>query len=649
MNARRRRTGFVLLGALALLLAVLALGEATGWPLLRAPAQRLAERAAGVPVAIGEPFRLRLVVDPSVTAGRLRIGAGDGLPLPHLLDGREVRIAWRWGDLWRAWRGQGLRLDALEAGALDLRLVRDAQGRASWHLGAGDEPRPPRAADEGLPRVGRLALRDGQITIDDAPLKTQLQIAIEGGEQASRGGYGVRLEGRWRSLPLALHGRTGEALPLLADRPGDAQQPAIALKIEGTAGRMQLAFEGEAAALLEGRRLAGELELRAPSLAALAEIGGDAGPTLPQTPPLRLHTRLRHDGGVWQLDGARADIGSSRLGGDFRFDTTRTPRRLSGKLEGPRLLLSDLGPAVGAQARSAAAAKPAQEGRRVLPQRRFDIPSLSAMDADVQVAIDELDLGTDAIASLQALRTQVQLRGGVLELQQLQARTAAGRIEGSTRLDGRGDPARWAAKLQLSGIDAGRWLRVARRYLDGRLEADLDLTGAGRSTAEILGSLDGRAMVTLRDGSMSHLITEAIGLDVAQALGVVIRGDKKLPLRCARFDLAAKDGVVSARRAVLDNRDSTLRIGGSVDLGEESLALAMRSRPKDFSPLSLRSPVTLTGSFAAPQLGIDGRGLAGRVLGAVVLGAVVGPVAALLPLADTGDSEGGDPCAAAPR
>lgn len=73
MNARRRRTGFVLLGALALLLAVLALGEATGWPLLRAPAQRLAERAAGVPVAIGEPFRLRLVVDPSVTAGRLRI------------------------------------------------------------------------------------------------------------------------------------------------------------------------------------------------------------------------------------------------------------------------------------------------------------------------------------------------------------------------------------------------------------------------------------------------------------------------------------------------------------------------------------------------------------------------------------------------
>lgn len=649
MNARRRRIGLVLAGVLVLLLVGVGLGEATGWALLRAPVQRLAERAAGVPVRVGEPFRLHLIVDPSVTAGRLTIGAGDGLPLPHLLDGRDVRIAWRWGDLWRAWRGAGLRLDALEAGSLDLRLVRDREGRASWHLGHRDSPRAPREAGDGLPRVGRLVLRGGRLTVDDAPLDTQLLIAIEGGEQASGGGYGVRLEGRWRSLPLALQGRTGEALPLLADRPGDAQQPAIALQIEGTAGTMKVAFDGEAAALLEGRRLAGELDLRAPSLAALSELGGGAGPTLPQTPPLRLHTWLRHDGGVWQLDGARADIGRSRLGGDFRFDATTTPRRLSGKLDGPRLLLADLAPAVGAPPKAAASAKSTDQARRVLPQRRFDLPSLGAMDADVQVAIDELDLGTDAIASLQALRTQVQLQGGVLTLQRLQAHTAAGRIEGTTRLDGRRGQAQWAAQLRLSGIDAGRWLRIARRYLDGRLEAELDLAGEGRSTAEILGSLDGRAMVTLRDGAMSHLVTEAIGLDVAQALGVAIRGDEKLPLRCARFDLAAKDGVVSARRAVLDNRDSTLRIGGSVDLGKESFALAMRSRPKDFSPLSLRSPVTLTGSFAAPQLGIDSRKLAGRVLGAVVLGAVVGPVAALLPLADAGDSEAGDPCAAVPR
>lgn len=649
MSARRRRIGLVMLGVLALLLVGVAIGEASGWPFLRMPAQRLAERAAGVPVAVGEPFRLRLIVDPSVRAGTLRIGAGDGLALPHLLDGRDMHLAWRWGDLWRAWRGAPLRLDALEAGALDLRLVRDDQGRASWHLGARKAPRAQRDADDRLPRIGRFTLRGGRITIDDAPLDTKLQIAIEGGEQAAGGGYGVNLEGRWRSLPLALKGRTGEALPLLNDRPGDAQQPAIALKIEGTAGQMKVAFDGEAAALLEGRRLAGELDLRAPSLAALSELGGGAGPTLPQTPPLRLHTWLRHDGGVWQLDGARADIGRSRLAGDFRFDGNSTPRRLSGKLEGPRLLLSDLAPAVGAPPKKAAPATASDEPRRVLPQRRFDLPSLSAMDADVQVAIDELDFGSDAIASLQGLRTQLRLHGGVLELQQLQANTAAGRIEGSTRLDARDRNARWAARLRLSGIDAGRWLRIAQRYLDGTLAADLDLTGAGQSTAQILGSLDGRATVTLRDGAMSHLITEAIGLDVAQALGVAIRGDEKLPLRCARFELAAKDGVLSARRAVLDNRDSTLRIGGSVDLGQETLSLAMRSRPKDFSPLSLRSPVTLTGTFAAPQLGIDSRKLAGRVLGAVVLGAVVGPVAALLPLADTGDRDAGDPCAATPR
>lgn len=646
-----------LAAALTLLVLALAVGEATGWPVLRGPLQQAVARAADVPVALSGSFRARLFWRPAIEAEQLRIGAGGGLPLPHLLDGRQVRITWNWVDLWRWWRGAPLRLESLSAGALDLQLVRTTDGRASWRLGRRDPPQPAREPGDDLPHIGTLALDNGRLHVDDAPLATQLEVALEGGETSAApgtSGYRLAVDGRWRGLPVKLQAQTGGALPLLRDRADDTPAPTLALRVQGQVGAVQVSFDGRAAALVGSRHLDGELALAAPSLALLGEAGAL---TLPQTPPVQLRSRIRHDAGVWQLDGAQAEIGRSRLGGDFRYDGNTTPPRLTGKLQGTRLLLADLGPSIGtpppaatpqARAKAKARAAAASPTRRVLPQRRFDLPSLKAMDADVQAAIDELDFGTDGLAPLQALRTRVLLRDGVLDLQDLQARTAAGRVSGSSRLDGEARPARWSAKLRLADVDVARWLVVASRYLTGRLEADLDLAGTGRSTAEILDTLDGRAFVMVRDGSISHFATELVGLDVAQALGVALRGDQRLPMRCARFDLAIADGVVTPRQAVVDNRDSTLQIGGSVDLGDESLALALRARPKDFSPLSLRSPVTLTGTLGAPRFGIEGGKVAGRVLGAVVLGALVAPVAALLPLVDPGSGATVDPCVRAP-
>ena len=41
----------------------------------------------------------------------------------------------------------------------------------------------------------------------------------------------------------------------------------------------------------------------------------------------------------------------------------------------------------------------------------------------------------------------------------------------------------------------------------------------------MLASLDGTARLWVRDGTVSHLLVEAAGIDVAQALGVYIKGE----------------------------------------------------------------------------------------------------------------------------
>jgi uncharacterized protein involved in outer membrane biogenesis len=169
----------------------------------------------------------------------------------------------------------------------------------------------------------------------------------------------------------------------------------------------------------------------------------------------------------------------------------------------------------------------------------------------------------------------------------------------------------------------------------------------GSSTAAVLASLDGQAGLSVQQGTVSHLMLELAGLDLAQALGVLLVGDKPLALTCALIQSDIGHGVVRIRRAVLDTDDSTLTLGGQLNLADETLALRSDITPKDFSPFSLRAPILLSGTLAAPKVGVAGSRVAGRLAAALALG-VAAPVAALLPFLEFGQAPSGAdrPCAA---
>ena len=716
-------------GVLALAVVAMLAAEWSGWRFLRQPIQAALARSTGVPVLMEGNFRAHLLWRPRLVIDRLQLGAAHSLPVPHLMDARGVELGWRWLDLWRWQRGGVLRVQHLSAASLDANLVRNAAGRASWQLGT--KKAPDDAASDAqqplaeLPRFGLLELRQAHIDVDDAPSKTQIRIEVRGGEgddlrkvphtpehdpartaaaassasavgggvaaPVTRAGYEARVVGRWQALPLRLQVQTAGSLPMfqdaLSDDDADASRVAVPVRVEGVAGAARLLFEGTASALLGDRVLQGALRFSGPSL---ARVGQPLAITLPHTPPFELRGQVSHNAGVWQLRAEKVTMGRSLLNGEFRFDTRATPPLLSGRLGGQRLALADLGPAVGAQtgatapgaaASAAVATAPATSaGGRVLPQRRFDLPSLRVMDADVQVAIAELDFGSDALSALRDLKTHLLLKNGVLQLQSLQAVVAGGKFAGNTQLDANTQPARWGADMRFTTVDVAGWLQglraaggraetpapgrtaspralkqqrnearqggaqPVRAYLTGTLEGHFQVNGRGNSTAEILSTLDGQAKVMLRDGTVSHLLTELAGLDVAEALGVFLRSDRPLPLRCARMDLQIQDGVVRPRLAVLDNADSTVRIEGQVNLRDETLNLRATTKPKDFSPLALRSPITVGGTLAAPKVGVDAKRLSGKVLGALALGIAVAPAAALLALVDRGGSDEADPC-----
>jgi hypothetical protein len=202
-----------------------------------------------------------------------------------------------------------------------------------------------------------------------------------------------------------------------------------------------------------------------------------------------------------------------------------------------------------------------------------------------------------------------------------------------------GDGPRFDARLRWNGVNLRKWVQVGDDFLvAGRFSGQTNLAGSGRSTASILGSLDGAVKGRVDGGAISHQIVELAGLDVGEALGVFVSGDEPLELTCGLIDLAAEDGTLRSNLFLLDTRDTLFFLQGKLDLGDERMDLRLVQSPKDWSPLSLRAPLLLRGTLGDPEVGVEAAPIALKLLSSVVVGAVA-PIAALIPLFEGKDND----------
>jgi uncharacterized protein involved in outer membrane biogenesis len=99
--------------------------------------------------------------------------------------------------------------------------------------------------------------------------------------------------------------------------------------------------------------------------------------------------------------------------------------------------------------------------------------------------------------------------------------------------------------------------------------------------------------------------------------------------------------MVTAEAVVIDTDDTLIAITGGANLKEEQMSFTMHAQPKDWSLFSVRSPIHLRGPFSAPQVSVDRAALGLRAAGAILLG-LINPLAALIPLIETGGGEDAD-------
>ena len=218
------------------------------------------------------------------------------------------------------------------------------------------------------------------------------------------------------------------------------------------------------------------------------------------------------------------------------------------------------------------------------------------MDADVHLRAKRILAPKLPIDNLNAT---LKLNDGVLSFAPAAFGVADGRMEIYSTFDGSKRPSKVKIDARLRQLDLKRFLgdsSFAQKTLSP-IGGRIVLSGTGESFRELMATASGNTFLAMSGGQISELLVQLAGLDVAHTLGVVVRGDKPIPIRCALLDLQGKDGQMAVQTLVFDTANSVVSGEGNVDLRDEKVNIVVLPFPKDFSPLSLRSYIRVAGGF----------------------------------------------------
>jgi uncharacterized protein involved in outer membrane biogenesis len=173
----------------------------------------------------------------------------------------------------------------------------------------------------------------------------------------------------------------------------------------------------------------------------------------------------------------------------------------------------------------------------------------------------------------------------------------------------------------------------------GHINGDAALSATGKSNASLLAASNGEVHTLISQGTVSKLLLEKMGLNLGNIILTTLFGDKQVRINCMATDFAVDRGIMYSRTFVVDTEEAIIHVDGIVSLVDESINLTINPKTKGLRVISLRAPLYVRGPFKQPKVSVDKGVLAMKAGGAIALATLAAPVAALLPLVNTGPGE----------
>lgn len=525
----------------------------------------------------------------------------------------------------------------------DVRLLREASGRANWSFGDPNAPKTPLK----LPAIQHFIINDGQLRYQDQQRDIFFLGVVSSNEQATGDGRGkFVLEGKGQ-LNRSLFTARVTGGPLLNISPNHPY-PFDALV---DAGSTHVTAKGDITKPFDLGRFDTQVSVSGADLNRLYAL---TGLTLPNTPPYRISGHLTRKGERFDFNKLNGRIGDSDVSGDLFVLMGKERPYLEADLQSKRLDFDDLGSLVGAapatgKGETASAGQKVEAGQRdatqrLLPDATLQVDRVKAMDAKVKyraLAVNAPNL------PLKKVRLDLTLDKGVLTMDPIAFTFSRGDLSGKVRLDANPKVPRTDLDLRLTNAKLEDFIAFknsdGQPAIEGGVMARAKLTGYGNSVHRAASSANGQVTLVSPKGQIRQAFAELLGVNASKGLLLLLSKDnRETSVRCAVADFSVKDGIMSANQIVADTGVVLAKGKGTIDLQNERMDLRIDGDSKKPRLVRLFIPITIKGPFMAPKVGLDASGAVAQGGLAAALGTFVTPLAALLPFVTGGEAKDAD-------
>lgn len=182
-------------------------------------------------------------------------------------------------------------------------------------------------------------------------------------------------------------------------------------------------------------------------------------------------------------------------------------------------------------------------------------------------------------------------------------------------------------------------LRVDNLISDLPVNIEAYARANGRDLSEVMQTITGPVQVYSIGAGYAHseLVSYMYGADfltnLRHSIQDLFRTDKKynqMKISCVAVNTKLRDGLAQTRQGVaVETNAINVRLAGDIDLGDETMHLALTTVPVRGIKLSLTGNVVnsieITGNLSEPDIKISGAAVAGKVASATGIGLLLAP------------------------
>jgi len=454
---------------------------------------------------------------------------------------------------------------------------------------------------------GRMELkaREGTLIVIDPRTAGRTEIGISSAVATHQRDAGLTLRGSgsYRGQPFTL-ALTGGALAALTDN-----EESWAVQAEGTIAGARVEVEGKARAVFRGDGADLRVAVSGERLDTLNDL---LGIQLPAAGPYFLRTHLATGGSALRLTELEAGVGQSDIAGHIHVTRDNGKTHVVSQLTAEVLRAVDLqGVAPKPQATPASAPEPGPEAtvaKRLFPDISIPTHGLDNITLDLNLRARRVAAAKSFFSNLRLAAT---IRAGALDLTPIAADAWGGRFDSWLRLDLSGDKPAAELSLALHGISYEKVTKpmASLSISGGTADAALRLRGSGDTLRAMLSDAEGAMEFFGSEGVVHKRFLNLWASDLIVAMLPDMSEKDGSPLRCmvGHFDVA--DGVASTKSLLLDLERVVVKGNGTINLGTERVDLLLWPEPRDWSLVSVSTPVLLQGPLSQPTIALQTRGV----------------------------------------